>query len=259
MAKIEWTDITKNPIKGKCALACPYCYARQMYDDNKWDPSIRFLPEVLDDLPKKPCRVFVGSTMELLIFPEWMPAILERCRQHLEHTFIFLTKKPEELSKYSPFPVNCWVGVSATHGMMLEKACNSLMDVGASVKFISYEPVIGTAFNITRHWFTNAGINWLIVGAMTGSKSKMIEMQQHYYYAHLRLEKLLTTGRKFVLLPGIEGVGYVVKAADVAGVRIFIKDNLYKLMMEVPAEDHDLYWEDMSNLRQELPERRATV
>ena len=259
MAKIEWCDITKNPVKGKCPTACPYCYARQMYDDNKWDPSIRFQPGVLDGLPKKPCRVFVGSTMELFLFPEWMPAILDRCRQHPEHTFIFLTKKPEELLKYSPFPENCEVGVSATHGIMLSKACDWLMDVEASVKFVSIEPFIGSFLHLTRHWFVNAGVKWVVIGAMTGRKGKLLEMQKHYYYANLRLEKLDAIGRKWTLLPELEQVREVVVAANDAGARVFIKDNLYKLMMEAPAEDHDLYWEDMSTLRQELPDRRVTV
>lgn len=253
MAKIEWTDITRNPIKGKCTIACPYCYARQMYDDNKWDPTIRFVPEVLDDLPKKPCRVFVGSTIEPLLFREWLPEILARCRQHPEHTFIFLTKKYEELIRYSPFPKNCWVGASATHSVELTKACNALMDIEATVKFVSIEPFIGSFPELTRHYFVNAGVSWVIVGAMTGSKSKMLAMQKHYYYADLRLQQLFPGGRKYALFPRLEKVKDVVMAADDAGARIFIKDNLYKLMMENPILDLDLYWSDMSTLRQEIP------
>ncbi|GAH61451.1 unnamed protein product [marine sediment metagenome] len=63
---IEWTDWTLNPIKGKCPVACPYCYARKMYDRFRWNPEVRFVPSVFNDLPKKPVRVFVGSTMELV-------------------------------------------------------------------------------------------------------------------------------------------------------------------------------------------------
>jgi protein gp37 len=270
MAKIEWTDITVNPIKGKCPTACPYCYARAMYDDNHWDPSIRFMPEVLDNLPKKPCRVFVGSTIDLFLFPDWMAAILERFRRYPDHTFILLTKKPEELHKYSPFPDNCHVGVSATHGLMLDHACEALMNIEAPVKFVSIEPFIGSFESLTRHWFINAGINWVIIGAMTGRKNKLLEMQKHYYYARLNLQKLDDTGRKYVLLPpSIDHVRNVVTAADEAGARVFLKDNLEPLLKDaIMALNRDLYWRDGYytapehpdidlHLRQELPDRRA--
>ena len=76
-----------------------------------------------------------------------------------------------------------------------------------------------------------AGISWVILGSQTNPYKP----------------------------PKIEWVKEIVEAADAAGIPVFIKDNLYDLMMERPAEDHDLYWEDMSNLRQELPDRRVKV
>jgi len=65
--------------------------------------------------------------------------------------------------------------------------------------------------------------------------------------------------RKWTLLPRLEWVKDIVQAADGAGIPVFLKDNLYRLAMDRPAEDHDLYWEDMSTLKQELPDRRVAV
>ena len=259
MSKIEWTDITRNPIKGKCPTACPYCYARAIYDENKWDPGIRFRPEVLDDIPRKPCRVFVGSTMELFLFPEWLPAIFDRCRQHPEHTFIFLTKQPQELPQWSPFPRNCEVGVSVTSDSMLKPAFDGLCDIEAKATFISFEPLLE---RITPDviWAAQYSkwLDWVIIGAMTGRKGKLLQLQEERY-PQLRLEKLDAVGRKLTLLPHLEWVRDIVLAADGAGIPVFLKDNMYKLAMERPAVDHDLYWEDMSTLRQELPERMVKV
>ena len=76
--KIEWTDFTINPVKGKCPMACDYCYARKMYDRFKWNPELRFDPTVFNNLPTKPAKVFVGSTMELF---------LPQCEAWLEKIF----------------------------------------------------------------------------------------------------------------------------------------------------------------------------
>ena len=122
--KIEWCDFTINPVKGLCPVDCKdnqgksYCYARAMYKRFKWNPEIRF--EWNFTPPRKPSKIFVGSTMEL--FGEWVPdgwmrTILKFCSQWPEHTFLFLTKQPQDLTKFK-FPDNCWVGVSATNATM---------------------------------------------------------------------------------------------------------------------------------------------
>jgi len=251
--KIEWTDITRNPVKGKCPVACPYCYARDIYDNNKWDPSIRFVPEVLDDIPRKPCRVFVGSTMELFLFPEWLPDIFAKCRQHPEHMFIFLTKKPHMLSQWSPFPENCEVGATAPEEVGYLRACVEMFGVEARAKFISFEPLL-EGLHEGGEVMTHAGISGVIIGAMTGRKGKLQQLQEERY-RDLSLERMDAVGMKYTLLPRLEWVKGIVQAADVEGISVFLKDNLYKLLMECPAKDRDLYWEDMSHLRQELPKR----
>jgi len=259
MSKIEWCDLTRNPIKGKCPTACPYCYARAIYDDNKWDSGIRFRPEVLDDIPKRPCRIFVGSTMDLFLFPEWLPAIFDRCRQHPEHTFIFLTKKPQELPCWSPYPQNCEVGITATDAEEAFDRTSYLASVEARVKFVSFEPLLGEPdVSYGQLGEVMQSIHWVIIGAMTGRKGKLVQLQAERY-PQLHLEKLDAVGRKWTLLPHLEWVRDIVVAADQAAIPVFLKDNLYKLLMERPAGDHDLYWEDMSTLRQELPERRVRV
>jgi len=258
MSKIEWTDISRNPVKGKCPTACLYCYAREIYDKNKWDPAIRFRPEVLDDLPRKGCRVFVGSTIELFLFPEFLPEIFDRCRRHPEHTFIFLTKQAQELPKWSPFPDNCQVGVTVTDRDAAHVAFFYLPLIKVKAKFLSLEPLLDDVAEYLYFWNLVRAVDGIILGAMTGRKGKLIQLQEEHY-PQLHLEKLDAIGRKWTLLPPLEWVKKIVEVADTNGTPVFLKDNLYKLMMERPAEDHDLYWEDLSTLRQELPDRRVKV
>ena len=269
MSKIECSDLTRNPIKGKCPTACPFCYARAMYDDYKWDPSVRFVPEVLDDIPRKPCRIFVGSTMELFLFPQWLPEVFDRCRQHPEHTFIFLTKQPQELPRWSPFPYNFDIGVSATTEEQYFEALKYLGAIEAAAKFISFEPLLERVMQPGKPYFQfdhpesrmnegqmleSRGISGVIIGAMTGRKGRLVQLQKERY-PQLRLERFDAVGRKWTLLPQLEWVRDIVVVAGAADIPVFLKENVYKLVMERPAEDHDLYWEDMSTLRQELPKR----
>jgi len=202
--KIEWCDYTINPVKGLCPVACPYCYARAMYKRFKWNPEIRFdvnsfLPLLLT-IRRKPSRIFIGSTMELFgdwVKPEWMQFIFERVKMRSEHTFIFLTKQPQELFKWSPFPDNCWVGVSVTNQKAFNTAMKYIPYLKAPVTFLSIEPML-------RRILTTPGqlqryINWLIIGGQSGTK-------------------------KFY--PLTEWIQEIESAADNAGIPIFEKNNL---------------------------------
>ncbi len=223
--KIEWCDYTINPVKGLCPVACPYCYARAMYHRFKWNPEIRFDGNALVDFPSKPSRIFVGSTMELFgdwIKPGWMEQIMALPHNFPQHTFLFLTKQPQNLIKFSPFPDNCFVGVSATEQHYFVRALSELRFIEAKVKFLSLEPLLAHIPCLPEA-LTLAGIGQVIIGAQS----------------------------KPTVMPKIEWVQEIVQACDKAGVKVFLKDNLYDFFMNVPHSD--LFWEDMSNLRQELP------
>lgn len=131
-SKIEWCDMTWNPVTG-CLCGCPYCYAARQarrfggHMDPDCPPqksSTHFLDEPLvyyDPKPhkapfpfgfeptfhryrldeparrKKPAIIFVVSMSDL--FGEWVPdswieQVFDACRRAPQHTYIFLTKNP---------------------------------------------------------------------------------------------------------------------------------------------------------------------
>jgi protein gp37 len=171
---IEWCDYTINPVKGLCPMDCkdnqgkPYCYARRMYKRFKWDETIRYDTEAWQGIAKisEPSRIFVGSTMEL--FGPWCGDAVSRILTIVSHwpqrTFIFLTKRPEELRKYNPWPANCWVGVSATDDRMFVDAMNELYHVQAAVKFLSLEPLLSG--HIAPR-ILDGELDWLLIGQQT--------------------------------------------------------------------------------------------
>jgi protein gp37 len=157
------------------------------------------------------------------------------------HTYLFLTKNPEELPAWEPFPDNCWVGVSATGAEGFYDAAMKLSGVKAEVKFISFEPLLE---RIRRGMYVeeyrldilkDAGINWVIIGAQT----------------------------KPYKPPSVEWVREIVEAADKASIPVFLKDNLRELL--IPSNNPkdnalmiDCFWEgDKAKLRQEFPAVRS--
>ena len=89
--------------------------------------------------------------------------VIESCPQH---TFLFLTKQPQNLPQWSPFPDNCWVGVSVTSTEMYDQALTYLKNIyGMPIKFISFEPLLESVNPSPLDYFYN--IDWVIIGAQT--------------------------------------------------------------------------------------------
>jgi len=240
-AKIEWCDYTINPVKGLCPMACPYCYARRMYKRFKWNPEIRFEPEVFEGLCSigmdNPSKIFVGSTIELFcdeIPPEWLKVIFKWCGGFFtEHTFIFLTKQPHNLIKWSPFPDNCWVGVSVTANGDMTNAYYGLNRVQAGKRFISFEPLLGQ-IGFDDHVKMKSYVDWVIIGSQTPYSPKTA--------------------------PRIEWVQEIVAAADKVGIPVFLKNNLVPIIAgnkSFKEADPMFIYKDGGyyTLRQELPNK----
>jgi len=179
--KIEWTDYTWNPITG-CKHGCWYCYAEKLSKrfkkifPNGFEPT--FYPDRLKEpyCLLKPSKIFVCSIADL--FADWTPqewrdevlASVFHCS--IKHTFQLLTKSPEGIEKFVRFPENVWVGATVTS----EKDAHniSMMTlVDAKIRFISFEPLLGLIDFNTVHCLD--GIQWVIVGKLTGSKKVKLE------------------------------------------------------------------------------------
>jgi len=169
--KIEWADYSWNPIKGRCPKNCWYCYATKMYDRFKWGDFLRIDYKELDcAMPKKPSRIFVGSTIELFhekIDEHWRSIIFDRIRRYPEHDFIILTKKPDYIDK--ELPENVWLGVTITTQKDIWRWDYIQWKSQPRIRFISYEPLIG---RITAPPGpgrpADSGPDWVIIGRMTG-------------------------------------------------------------------------------------------
>lgn len=168
--KIEWADYTWNTVSG-CKNGCWYCYARRIRE--RFNPSIPFT-EIIPSFSgifgpvklKKPARIFVGSMTDY--FAEWAKGlyydvkhIIEITAKYPQHTFMFLTKTPQNYSRFT-FPKNCWLGTTYTGGGDVLKIVNLKTSKNDNIKYVSYEPMLDNSY------VPIAGIDWLILGALTG-------------------------------------------------------------------------------------------
>jgi len=239
MTKIEWVKnpegtqgMTLNPIKGICPIACSYCYARRMYKRFGWGKTPQYIPSVMEELRslKKPTGIFLCSTFEWLWNTSWAHNIIDKVREFPQHRFYLLTKRPELLEQFSPFPTNCWVGVSATNYDMANSARYYLSNIKAKIKFISFEPLLNRIADRSNCPFRfEWGTDWVIIGAQTPYSKKTA--------------------------PRVEWVKEIVESADKSGIPVFLKNNLWKAVVK-PHGIPPLWArsrEDADILRQEMP------
>jgi len=197
---IEWTEATWNPIAGCSVLSpgCTNCYAMRMAarlqamgmakyagttrksgKRHIWTGRVNVDVDALT-APlawKKPQRIFVNSMSDLFqdkadeafIRQVW----LVMAQAHW-HSFQVLTKRPErmlDVLSRTDFPTlpNVWLGTSVESADYLGRI-DLLRRVPASIRFISFEPLLGPIRAPNLH-----GIHWAIVGGESGPRARKME------------------------------------------------------------------------------------
>ncbi len=186
---IEWTDATWNPITGctKVSPGCKNCYAERLalrlraMGNPRYRAGFKMtLHRDQLDLPlrwRQPKRVFVNSMSDL--FHEAVPEsfirdVFEVMISAHWHTFQVLTKRAERVRRLATllsWPSNVWQGVSVETSRYISRI-KYLLDVPASVRFLSLEPLLGPLPDLPLD-----GIDWVIVGGESGPKSRPVNTE----------------------------------------------------------------------------------
>lgn len=211
----------------------------------------RFWSERLEKIRKlkKPTGIFLDDMSDWMgdYWPEeWTRQELQVMRDCPQHRFYTLTKQSQRLPEFSPFPENVYVGVTATNQQAFLEAIQIFIHyrIKAKVRYISFEPLLSQII------FPTAidQVDWLIIGACTGNLPDMTLLGEKYPDLWLARD-----GNKITAQPRIENLKEIVEAADKAGVKVFLKDNLEPLL-KWPDSGAWAFAEFSNKLRQEMPE-----
>jgi protein gp37 len=197
---IEWTDAAWNPVAGCTVLSagCTNCYAMRMaarleamglekYSGltrksggrAKWTGEIK-LDETSLQIPiawKKPRRVFVNSMSDLFhteVPEQFIRRVWDIMEATPRHTYQVLTKRPDRMaavlsSRDFKLLPNVWLGASVEDDRVLHRI-DELRTVPAAIRFISFEPLIGSVAGGSL-----AGIHWAIVGGESGPQARPMD------------------------------------------------------------------------------------
>jgi protein gp37 len=189
LTKIEWTDLTWNPIRGctKISPGCAHCYAETFAERFRGVPGhpyeqgfdLRLVPGKLTE-PFRwpgPRMVFVNSMSDLFhrdVSDDHIESVCRVMEAASWHTYQVLTKRSERMAELlrgrlgfaSSLP-HIWWGVSVedrAHGL---PRLRHLQSAPAGLRMLSVEPLLEDLGPIDL-----TGIGWVIVGGESGPKAR---------------------------------------------------------------------------------------
>lgn len=248
--KIEYLTHTWNPTHG-CSHAgspgCDHCWARVMsirlagmgvkgYSKDepfKVVPNLEKLGEPMS--LKKPSRIgvsFMGDLFHEDLKNEiisWVQTTMNFCPRH---TFVILTKRPERMKRYfedcPPHP-NCWLGVSVENQRTADERIPVLLQIPATVHFVSVEPMLSEIdlgefqpFRGNKYkkgsfdsvlGILSGNIRWVICGCESGQNRRECKEE---WIVNL-VDQCIETGTPF-FLKQMEIYGKVVKMPELDGI-----------------------------------------
>jgi protein gp37 len=182
---IEWTEATWNPVTGctKVSAGCTHCYAERMAKRlaAMGQPNYRngfevTLQPAMLELPlrwRRPRTIFVNSMSDLFhrdVPDAYVRQVFDVMRRARQHRFQVLTKRAERLAHFDvDWPSNVWMGVSVEDQRQVARI-DALRRVGAAVKFLSLEPLLGPLPHLDL-----SGIDWVIVGGESGPGARAMD------------------------------------------------------------------------------------
>lgn len=225
--EIAWATHTFNPWVGctKVSAACDHCYAeawakrtgqsglwagdRRLTSDANWRQPFKWNKAARTAGERH--RVFCASLADVFdnqVPKEWRSrlwSVIAEC-QHLD--WLLLTKRPQNIAKMLPSTTtevmtmgkawpwpHVWLGTTAENQEEADRRIPILLEVPATVRFVSIEPLLGPIdfrnlrantydaitgagdFERLGQWCPTPAIDWVIVGGESGGGARSAELR----------------------------------------------------------------------------------
>lgn len=204
--KIEWTDITANPIHlikedgshsghwcRKISSGCTRCYAETQNQSGffSFASHLKYTGEapknlILDEAVlqswvklKKPHKIFVCSMTDMFgdwVSDDWLDQIFDAMSRAHQHTFQVLTKRPERMAEFIDKNFTCagriltnvWLGTSIENQKAVSDRSRHLFKLNNKgwTTFYSVEPLLEEV------QLNLNPVNWVIVGGESGKGAR---------------------------------------------------------------------------------------
>ncbi|BDA76099.1 phage Gp37Gp68 family protein (plasmid) [Calothrix sp. PCC 7716] len=222
--KISWCDETWNAVVGcsRVSPGCANCYAAkeaassklQQFEQypvvSKWDGTVKYVESQLLKPFKwrQPKRIFPCSMSDLFhsnVLDDWRDNIFAVMAANPHHTFLVLTKRPENAVKYFSYPnrarwithracdlfrdenklrlkyglneinikiplPNVIIGATVENQDMADKRIPLLLQIPAKLRWLSIEPLLGPVD------LKLDGISWVVCGGESGAGYRMMDL-----------------------------------------------------------------------------------
>ena len=208
-SKIAWTDNTFNPWIGctKVSAGCANCYAEELMDKRygrvqwgvngtrsrtskgNWHETIRWNRKAEADGVRR--RVFCSSLADVFEdraeLEPWRRDLFTLIQLTSRLDWLLLTKRPENAqrmiergtgrlaSAWLADLKHVWIGTSVENQEQAEKRIPHLLQIPATVRFVSMEPLLGPV-NLR---FDDVSVmpDWVIVGGESGAKARPMQIE----------------------------------------------------------------------------------
>lgn len=195
-SKIEWTDVTWNPVTGctKISPGCKHCYAERFAERFRGIPGhpyeqgfdIKLHPErILQPRTWKTAKlVFVNSMSDLFhkdVPDEFIDKVFDSMGETTRHTYQVLTKRAERMDEYArarvartgaPIPEHIWLGASVETQGYIGRA-QIVAALPTKVRWLSVEPLIGPVD--LSGLLGPDKVNWVVVGGESGPGARPMD------------------------------------------------------------------------------------
>ena len=165
-----------------CTVGCDYCYARN--NVRRWHmiedfSRPEFFPEKLRMMERQRPQNFLLTGMSDLAGwrPEWRDEVYAMIRENPQHQFLFLTKRPDLLDIDTDLD-NAWFGVTVTRRAELWRIDAMRRNVRAKHYHVTFEPLFDDPGEVALD-----GIDWVVVGTMTGAQSRRVRTEPAWAYS----------------------------------------------------------------------------